>query len=227
MVLLDALRRHHEIGSAVFLQMGVIFAVLLAFVFNETWGEYNAAAEAVSRECADLRVAALLSGNLPRDSQEITKALIMSYLNAVIDDEWPDMAQRRESGRAEQRLRQLALGVTRLPMTDPQVTQTRDEIAMLLRSAEQHRETRLFQMRSGIPPVLWVMLLSFSTVLISFLYFFGMENIASQMGFTAVFAAALAFLLVILKMLDYPFEGAMQLSSAPFQETLEHLRQMM
>ena len=31
---IDVLRRHHEVGSAVFLQIGVMFAVLLAFVFS-------------------------------------------------------------------------------------------------------------------------------------------------------------------------------------------------
>jgi len=40
------LRRHHQdAGSVVFLQLGVVFAVLLAFVFNEVWSEYNEAAK--------------------------------------------------------------------------------------------------------------------------------------------------------------------------------------
>jgi hypothetical protein len=40
---LDAHRQHHEIGNPVYLQIGVVFAVLLAFVFNEVFGEYNSA----------------------------------------------------------------------------------------------------------------------------------------------------------------------------------------
>lgn len=43
-VSLEALRSHHEVGSYVFLQMGVVFAVLLAFVFSEVWIEHNSAA---------------------------------------------------------------------------------------------------------------------------------------------------------------------------------------
>jgi hypothetical protein len=82
-------------------------------------------------------------------------------------------------------------------------------------------------MVSGIPPVLWIMLLSFSMTLVGFLFFFGIENVASQMAFTGVFAASLAFLLVILKMLDFPFEGAMRLSPDAVQQTLDHIRQSM
>jgi hypothetical protein len=226
-VRLDSLRRHHEIGSAVFLQMGVVFAVLLAFVFNEVWGEYNTAAEAISRESGDLRVAALLAGNLPLDSRESVKALIASYLSTVIEEEWPAMSERHDSPAAETRLRQLALGVTTLPMNTTQQADTRSEIAALLRSASQYRQMRLFQMVQGIPPMLWFMLLAFSVTLVGFLFFFGIDNVWSQMVFTGVFAAALALLLVILSMLDYPFEGAMRLSPAPFSDTLLHVRQMM
>ena len=38
---LDVRRQRHEVGSPIYLQIGVVFAVLLAFVFNEVWGEYN------------------------------------------------------------------------------------------------------------------------------------------------------------------------------------------
>jgi hypothetical protein len=224
---IEALRRHHEIGSAVFLQMGVVFAVLLAFVFNQVWNEYNAADEAIARESADLRIAALLADNLPRAAQESTKALIMAYISSVILYEWPDMEQRHSSQRAENQLRQLALGVTRLPMSDPEEAQTRNEIAILLRSAGQQRQTRLFQMNAGLPPALWFMLLTFSVTLTGFLFFFGIDNVVSQMTFTGVFAGGLAMLFAILKMLDYPFEGAMRLSPQAFLQTLDHLRAMM
>src|ERR1700730_8976688 len=43
----DRFRRSHEVGYAVFLQLGVIFAVLLAFVFNGVWSDYNMAAQAI------------------------------------------------------------------------------------------------------------------------------------------------------------------------------------
>jgi hypothetical protein len=161
-VQIDALRRHHEIGSAVFLQMGVVFAVLLAFVFNQVWGEYNTADEAIARECGDLRVAALLANNLPDAAGQTVKNLIVTYITSVMTDEWPAMAKRQDSIVTETHLRELAFGVTRLPGIDQQDIQTRAEIIALLRSAQQHRETRLYEMTSGLPTTLWIMLLMFS-----------------------------------------------------------------
>src|SRR5579884_994860 len=61
---LDALRRHHEVGSAVFLQLGVVYAVLLAFVFIQVWDQYNEAASAIDQECGALHGAAMLASTL-------------------------------------------------------------------------------------------------------------------------------------------------------------------
>jgi hypothetical protein len=222
-VRIDALRRHHEIGSAVFLQMGVVFAVLLAFVFNQVWGEYNAANEAIARECGNMRAAALLAGNLPDAAAQEIKRLITAYLSSVVNDEWPAMAQRRDSLTTETHLRELALGVTRLPGADPQEAQTRDQLVSLLRSAQTHRETRLYQMTSGIPLMLWVMLGLFSVALVGFLFFFGMDSVGAQMLFSGVFAGSVALLLVVLSLLNYPFEGAMALQPTDFVLALDHV----
>jgi membrane-associated HD superfamily phosphohydrolase len=94
---------------------------------------------------------------------------------------------------------------------------------VLLRSAQQHRETRLYEMTSGLPLMLWAMLIVFSVTLLGFLFFFGMEVVVTQMAFTAVFAGSLAMVLVILGMLNYPFEGAMALQPNEFQQTLVHV----
>ena len=50
----DRFRRYHEIGYAVFLQLGVIFAVLLAFIFDNVWSNYNVASQAIDSECGSL-----------------------------------------------------------------------------------------------------------------------------------------------------------------------------
>ena len=50
----DTFRRYHEVGYAVFLQLGVIFAVLLAFIFDNVWSNYNVASQAIDSECGSL-----------------------------------------------------------------------------------------------------------------------------------------------------------------------------
>src|SRR5690349_14454360 len=101
----DKFRRYHEVGYAVFLQLGVIFAVLLAFVFNSVWSDYNAAAQAIDSECASLHGIAILSDRLPSPARDAVLDDLHAYLRTVLDREWPDMRLRNDSQAAADRFR--------------------------------------------------------------------------------------------------------------------------
>ena len=76
----DTFRRYHEVGYAVFLQLGVIFAVLLAFVFNGVWSDYNTASQAIDSECASLHGIAILSDRLPSPARDAILDDLRTYL---------------------------------------------------------------------------------------------------------------------------------------------------
>jgi hypothetical protein len=44
--------------------------------------------------------------------------------------------------------------------------------------------------------------------------------------FTVTFAISVALVLILVRMLDYPFEGALALSNADFVATLAHVRSL-
>lgn len=220
---LEYLRRHHEIGGAVFLQLGVIYAVLLAFVFSEVWSGYNTAANAINQECGSLHGAAMLAASLPADQAKSIETALAAYIATVIDQEWPEMAKGRSSEAARQALAVLLDTVARSRDAQSGDEVIRARILSELSTAHQWRETRLFQMTLGVPALLWVLLTSLGLVLVGFLLCFEIENIASQVAFTAVFAAALAFVLVLVYCLDYPFEGSLRLGPGDFQSTLQRV----
>ena len=216
---LETLRRHHEIGGAVFLQLGVVYAVLLAFVFSEVWSEYNTAADAINQENGNLHGVAILAASLPPEARETVEGAVRDYLAAVIEREWPAMARGAGSETAGAAFQALWLKVARLPDSAADAT-IRSQMLARLGNAHQWRETRLFQMELGVPALMWVLLIGLALVLVSFLLCFGIEVIGSQIVFTAVFAASLAFVLALVRTLDYPFDGSLRLPPTDFQETL-------
>jgi Protein of unknown function (DUF4239) len=223
LVHLDVLRRHHEIGNAVIQQLGVVFAVLLAFVFSEVWSEYNNAASAIDRECESLNGVVILSTALPPASRQQMKALLDAYARDVVAMEFPAMLQRHESRTTEGAFRALWLGAVGLPAERAQDSTIRDGILSLITVAHQNRDMRLFEMARGVPGLIWLLLLFFVAVLVGFLLLFGVQYVASQMLFTGAFAACLAFVLVIVHLLDFPFEGALRLQPTEFQATLARI----
>lgn len=208
-------REHREVGGQVFAQVGIMFSVLLSFVFSEVWSEYNIAAQALSHECGSLHGAAILADAMPDGAGQPVQAAILDYGKIVIADEWPSMAERERSPRAAQTIRvALDRAVAIRPTDDIDLT-TRSQIITLLLDAHANRETRTFQITAGLPLAIWIVLIAMAVVLDGFLLFAGTE-VRSHMFLTAAAAGSTAAALVLLRMLDYPFEGALALNDADF-----------
>ena len=216
----DTFRRYHEVGYAVFLQLGVIFAVLLAFVFNNVWSDYNVASLAIDSECASLHRVAILSDRLPPSARGAILDDLHAYLTTVLDREWPDMQLRSASPAASASFQSLWQTVETVN-TDPADNQIRGQLLSLLGTAHQSRETRLFQMTQSVPGLVWGLLIIFASALIGCMLVFAAEASLSKAILVGVFASSLTLALLTVRVLDFPFESALQLSSRDFSATLE------
>jgi Protein of unknown function (DUF4239) len=214
-VALDARRRHHEVGSQVFQLVGVLFAVILAFVFNEVWSQYNTAAQAISAECGALHGAAMLANVLPDKKGRPVNEAILAYTHEVADAEWPTMAKERRSIDAAHDLRAVIDTAARLQLATPGDLAIQSEILSLLSEAHAHRETRTFQLDFGLPAAMWWVLVIFSVFLTGFVVLAGIEP-PGNIVFASSFASLIVTVLVLVRMLDYPFEGALALSDDDF-----------
>ena len=215
----DARRRHHEVGAPVFQQIGVMFSVLLAFVFSEVWGEYRTAGLAINGECGALHVAAMLASALPNgEGQPVTRA-IATYAKTVVNVEWPMMANRERSPQAAEALHTALRQAANLQDASPVTVAIQAEVVSLLAQAHSFRETRTFQLSQGMPPLMWFMLIAISLVLIGFVVCAGLEN-PGHVLFAAIFTGSTVLVLVLVRMLDFPFEGALALPSTDFVKLL-------
>jgi len=226
LVPIDVLKSHHEVGSAVFLQIGVVFAVMLAFVFSEVWSEYNSAQSAMDQECGALNGIVMLSAALPEPARQTIKPALAAYVGQVLHAEFPSMLKRDVSPSAEDAFQALWMAAATLPAQTAIETTIRGQIMSLLNTAHQSRDIRLFLMIRSVPPLLWLLLISFVIVLIGFLLCFGVDYIVSQVLFTGIFGGCMAFILMMVQLLDFPFEGALRLPSTAFEQTIQKIAGM-
>jgi hypothetical protein len=224
-VSLEARLNHHAVGSQVFLQIGVMFAVLLAFVFSEVWAEYNTADQAINGECGALHGAAMLANALPDGKGRPINQAIDIYAKAVVEKEWPLMAERRRSPEAAQDFRVAFDLAARLNSTQSSEVAIQTQILTLLSLAHTNRETRTFQVTRSLPPVMWVVLCALSLFLIGFVLFAGIEG-PGHLIFAASFTGCTVMVLVLVRLLDFPFEGALTLSNADFVKMLGEVSNM-
>jgi len=66
----------------------------------------------------------------------------------------------------------------------------------------------------------WVVLSFYSLLLVAFVLFAGIESRVAHLFFTATFSTSVILVLIVVRMLDYPFEGALTLSNADFIKTI-------
>jgi len=218
-----ARQQHHEVGNPVYLQIGVVFAVLLAFVFNEVWGEYNTAAQAINGECGALHGAAMLAHDLPDGRGRGVEQAILNYSKVVINAEWPALQQRQASPQATSAFQAMIEAAGRLNVGQSADATIQGQILSLLAQAHAFRETRIFQANQGLPILIWVVLSFYSLVLVIFVLFAGVESRAAHSFFTAIFTTSVVLVLILVRMLDYPFEGALTLSNDDFVKTVERV----
>jgi hypothetical protein len=205
----------------VFQQVGIMLSVLLAFVFSEVWGEYRTAAMAINGECGALHGAAMLASALPGGAGLPVERAIAAYLGSVVNVEWPVMAARHNSPEAVHQFQMLMQQAANLPLARPVDMADQSQIVSLLAQAQAHafRETRTFELAQGMPMLMWIMLIGISVVLMGFVVFAGLEN-PGHMIFACVFTASTVLVLVLVRMLDFPFEGALALPDTDFVRLL-------
>jgi hypothetical protein len=224
-VSMEARLNHYAVGSQVFQQLGVVFAVLLAFVFSEVWAESNTADQAINGECGALHGAAMLANALPNAAGKPVNRAIVVYAKAVVEKEWPLMGERQRSPEAAQDFRVAFDLAARLHSTAPSDVVIQGQLLSLLAQAHGYRETRTFQVSRSLPTPMWAVLIVLSLFLIGFVLFAGLEG-PGHMMFASAFTGCTVMVLVLVRLLDFPFEGALTLSNADFVKVLAEVSSM-
>jgi hypothetical protein len=115
----------------------------------------------------------------------------------------------------------------RLRLTESEQQDTKAEILSLLAQAHRHRETRIFHAKNGIPIPLWWALIGFTAVLSLFVSFSVIKYRITAVAMAACFTVGIVSILVVVQLLDYPFEGALALHPEGFVEVADNVSNLL
>jgi protein-S-isoprenylcysteine O-methyltransferase Ste14 len=201
------LRPQHDVAGFIIAVVGVIYAVLLAFMVVVQWEQYSSAQSNAAAE-------AIAIGNLYRDADSFGTPgrpladAVFKYSKEVVEREYPYMAQHQaEDPNLNQYLNAMWKAVGRLPTSTPtQQAFARQAISDVSTSTEQRRN-RIEDSASLLPGPLWVVLLVGGALTIGFTYFFGLESFAVQATMVSTLAVIISLSLFVILALDLPFTG--------------------
>lgn len=217
--------RHNDVAGFIIAIVGVVYAVLLAFVAVAAWASFDSATRVVQQE-------ANLVGNLYRDSAAIDQPArgamqqaLSDYLDIVVNREWPAQQAGQIDTHAWKAVERLHATVTGIDARTLGQSVIEAEMLRTLNDLYSARRLRLLAASDGIPDTIWWIILLGGAITVCFSFFFGMHSMTMHYAMTGVLAASLALVMVLIITLDWPFRGTVSVSPEPFQAVQDNIKQ--
>jgi len=217
------LQPHHDVAGFIFAILGVIYAVLLAFVVIVVWEQFEGAGEKVMKEANTIATMYRVAHAFPTPIERKIKGELHEYSEVVISQEWPAMANGGESTRAEEIISEL---YETMDSVEPSTVHESDvymEMTAQLNEFSAERRERLLASRDGLPDVLWMVLYFGAFTTIAFTYFFGPENYTAQALMVAMLSATIGMVLFLIAAIDRPFTGDLKVQPEAFHHVVSSM----
>jgi hypothetical protein len=213
----EKLKPQHDVAGFIIAVVGVIYAVLLAFMVILQWESYSSAGDTAAAEAVSL-------GNLYRDADSYGTAgrpladAVAAYSNEVVDHEYPYMAAHQEEDpNIDPYLNAMWKAVDALPTSTPTEQAFIRQGITDVSSATEQRRNRIEDSSSLLPVALWVVLLVGGLLTVAFTYFFGLDSFAVQALMVSALAVMISLSLFVILALDLPFTGDIRVKPTALQ----------
>jgi hypothetical protein len=217
-VTLSTLENHNQVAGYIYGVVGVVYAVLLAFIAIVVWQQHTNVQTQVEQEANQL-------GDLYRNAQvfpaEIRTRLqnqIRAYSRIVVEKEWPAMAKGETSADAWAAFNQLWRSYQQVEVRNDHERLWYAKSLDRLDQLGDYRRLRVLSNRAAVPALMWVVLLATGITTIGFSFFFGTQNSSAQALMTAALSATIALVLFLILALNHPFAGLVRVEPAAFHQ---------
>jgi hypothetical protein len=196
--------------------LGTTYAVTLGFMLYTGWTNFTAANLNVEMEANALRNIYRLAEGLPQQRAQI-QALTRAYADAVIDHDWPDMAQGRLPEDSHAINENMWKAVLAIKVASPSEITAEDHALSELSTLTLHRRARLLQSTYQLPGIFWCVLLVGGALTVLSVSMFG--SASPRIHTMQVFSITLLVSLVMLSIadVDRPFRGWVHISDYSFR----------
>ncbi|HEX4042790.1 MAG TPA: DUF4239 domain-containing protein [Xanthobacteraceae bacterium] len=208
-VTLERLTANNEIAGFKFATVGVLYAVLLAFVIILVWQKFSDAETDVVQEAGAAATIYRLSLGMDEKAATDIRNAMSDYLKVAIDADWPAMARGTSGAQtARQALDKVYATLLTADVARQAGNPVLSELLHQLDVMTQARRARLTAAQGTVPAVIWLLLFVGAAVTIVFTLFFGTQNLRAQIVMTGLLAFLIFAELLIVVAIDRPFTGS-------------------
>jgi len=203
--------------------LGTTYAVILGFMLYTVWTTYVEADRNVDIEANAVANLYRLAEELPEPQPSKLKHQARSYAEAVINREWPEMANHEEPTQSAAISSEMWQTVKSVQSSSPAEQIAQDHALSELSLLSQHRLTRLLQSTTRLPNVLWSVLLIGGALTIVSACTFGIQD--EKLQALQIFSLSLLISLSLVAIADIhrPFQGLIRVRDYAFQRALQSM----
>jgi len=223
-VALSTLERHNDVAGFIIAVIGVLYAVLLAFVVVVTWQDFDRASQIAAREAQivqDLHRDASVFGSRTTD----IRRRLDDYSVLVATREWPAMKNhQRGDEHTDDALDAVWDGYRSFtPQNATEQAFYTDSISRL-NDLQSARADRLDAASTELPIALWGVLIGGAVITIGFTYFFGVSNLRAHALMVSALAAMISLTLFLVLSLDLPYSGDLSVGPTAMRHAVSEMQ---
>jgi hypothetical protein len=204
--------------------LGTTYAVILGFMLYTVWTRLGEADLNVDLEANAVVDIYHLAEGMPEPQRNQLQTLARSYVSAVIDQEWPQMANGETPSRTSDINREMWKTVMSARPSSPTEMNAQENALSQLSLLAEHRLTRSVQSAAKLPIVLWCVLLVGGALTILSACTFGNDSLKLQALQVFSLTLLISLSLVAISDIHRPFHGLIRVSDHAFrgaQQTMQ------
>jgi hypothetical protein len=208
--------------------LGTIYAVMIGFMLYAVWGNYQTAETNANNEANDLVNMYRSADGLAQVSRDQIQQNARNYVQSVITQEWPQMDRDSTGTSGNHYMGQpYVMGmwhsVAGAPANNLAEQANLRQVMIELSSMTEHRRVRLLESRTGMPGILWGVLVVGGMITIGSSCLIGSENVLLHFVLIIALSLLIALALVAIADIDRPYQGSIHVDPTAFQRAQESI----
>ncbi|MCP4357434.1 MAG: DUF4239 domain-containing protein [Chloroflexi bacterium] len=212
-----------EVASSLFRVVGILISLMLSLGFGEVVTQWRETDNIIQQEAVVITDSFL---NLQRYDVETTRdmrVILIDYTQAVIDDDWPALANNNLGQRAGALYREFSTRVIELEPANSVQEELRSQIMSNVALMTDYRLVRLNNAMGKPPAFVYIIIFGFLITMVCFGVYQPKTPVVVLISLYTIFVGLVLY--IILSLSD-PFQGGFGMEPNTFEQLVEGLRSM-
>ena len=201
----------------------VFYGLVLALIAVNVFETYSECSKIVSTEATAIAMLYRDVSSYPEPARSELQANLRDYVEYVIREAWPLQREGKIPAGGVERMDKVQ---GRLAAFEPSTESEKALHAEAWRAYNhvvEARRARLDEVTTGLPGVMWLVVLLGAAISLSASFFFHVEDVRLQRILITLLATFIASVIFVMLALDHPFRGDLGISAESYQLIHDHL----